>query len=202
MMRSFHWIIIALSLNACAHTSPYALSSIPYSEENLKKAERGPASTYLSLDLPFASFEKLRKEVENRENISLRHRGEAHITVITPPEMTRLYKKITQKEVQRLADEMGLAQSPYKLLCVGKGSVKENSTYYVVVQSDRLFEIRRAVQSLYISKGGKAQDFLAEVYYPHVTLGYTHRDLHFEEGVTKDASTCIYLLRPEDKYKN
>ncbi|WII71079.1 hypothetical protein QJS83_11460 [Bdellovibrio sp. 22V] len=213
MMRTFHWFIISLSLTACASTSPYALSSLEYSPQDLKKASRTMASvetpknkSYLSLDLPFTAFEKLRADVEKTQHVSLQHRGEAHITVITPPEYKKIQKKISMKEIHALAEQMGLNNSPYKLLCVGKGAIKDRgediSTYFVVVESDRLFQIRKAVHMLYTSKGGNAADFNAEQFYPHVTLGFTKRDLHFEDGVTKDASSCIYSLRPDATAKN
>lgn len=212
MMRAFHLVIISLSLTACASKSPYALSSLPYSNEDLKpKATRGIASvshdkskpkSYLSLDLPYAAFEKLRLEVEKNQHVTLQHRGEAHITVVNPVEFTKLKKKISMNEISALAERMELTKAPYHLLCVGKGAVKDDSTYYAVVESDRLFQIRKAIHMLYTSKGGKAEDFSPEQYHPHVTLGFTKKDLHFEDGVIKDASSCIYSLRPEEQKKN
>lgn len=209
-MRTFHWIIISLSLTACASTSPYALSQLHYSPQDLKTADRSIASvdhkkenkSYLSLDLPYAAFEKIRHDVEKSQHTSLQNRGEAHITVITPPEYKKMQKKISMKEISALAESMDLKKAPYKLLCVGKGTAKdhgkEESTYYVVVESDRLFQIRKAVHMLYTSKGGNTEDFSPETYHPHVTLGFTKRDLHLEDGVIKDASSCIYSLRPEE----
>ncbi|KHD88909.1 MAG: hypothetical protein OM95_06740 [Bdellovibrio sp. ArHS] len=216
MMRTFHCIIISLSLTACASSSPYKLSSLPYKESDLKTSSRSIASvdsnkkkstsSYLSLELPYTAFEKLRTELEKSQHVSLQHRGEAHITVITPPEYKKIQKKVSMKEINALAEQMDLKKAPYKLLCVGQGKVEDRghkeSTYYVVVESDRLFQIRKAVQLLYTSKGGSAQDFNPEAFYPHVTLGFTKRDLHLEDGVIKDASSCIYSLRPEESAKN
>ncbi|UXR63497.1 hypothetical protein EZJ49_10465 [Bdellovibrio bacteriovorus] len=212
MMRAFHLVIISLSLTACASKSPYALSSLQYSSEDLKpKATRSVASvsparekpkSYLSLELPYPAFEKMRQEVEKSQHVSLQHRGEAHITVVNPMEFTKLKKKVSMNEINALAEQMDLQKAPYHLLCVGKGSVKDDSTYYAVVESDRLFQIRKAIHILYTSKGGKTEDFSPEQFYPHVTLGFTKKDLHFEDGVIKDASSCIYSLRPEEHKKN
>jgi hypothetical protein len=95
---------------------------------------------------------------------------------------------------------MNLQGSHFRPLCVGKGSAKikdqEHSTYFVVVDSENLFKIRKAVQDLYVSHGGKATDFNPDLFYPHVTLGYTERDLHYEDGVMKDATACIFALEP------
>ncbi len=210
MRRTFHLALICLSLTACATSSPYKLSSLSYSEEELKpKATRGIASvehkkekSYLSLDLPYAAFEKMRVDVEKNQNVQLQHRGEAHITVISPVEFTKLKKKISMKEINALAEHMDMNKSSYHLLCVGKGAVNEDATYYAVVESDRLFQIRKAVHVLYTQKGGKAEDFNPDLYYPHVTLGFTKKDLHLEDGVIKDASSCIYSLRPSESAKN
>lgn len=210
MRRTFHLALICLSLTACATSSPYKLASLGYSKEELQpKATRGIASveskkekSYLSLDLPFTPFEKMRHEVEKNQNLQLQHRGEAHITVISPVEFAKLKKKVSMKEINALADQMELSKSPYHLLCVGKGVVKEDATYFAVLESDRLFQIRKAVHVLYTTKGGKADDFNPEQYYPHVTLGFTKKDLHLEDGVIKDASSCIYSLRPSESVKN
>lgn len=207
MMRTFHLALISLSLTACATSSPYRLESLTYSAADLKPSpQRGLASTgasvkektYLSVDLPYPAFEKLRKDLESSLGKPLQHRGEAHITVITPPEMKVLRKKVSAKEIQALAERMDLQKSPYHLLCVGKGQLKEDATYYAVIESDRLFQIRKAVHLLFTSKGGRADDFSPEQFHPHVTLGFTKKDLHLEDGVIKDASSCIYSLRAQD----
>lgn len=207
-MRTFQWILISLSLTACASKSPFALSALEYSPADLKKSGRGIASvdkkdtkSYLSLDLPYPAFEKLLHDVEKNQHVSLKNRGEAHITILTPPEYAKIQKKVSMKEINALAEQMDLQKSPYKLLCVGKGSVKEDSTYYVVVESDRLFQIRKAIHLLYTQKGGKGDAFNPESFYPHVTLGFTKKDLHAEDGVIKDASSCIYSLHPDETKK-
>lgn len=156
------------------------------------------SKSYLSLDLPYPPFEKIRQNLEKSQKIHLKNRGEAHITVLTPPEVKALADKITWKEIQDLAHQLKLQESPYKLLCVGKGVHKtkpeEGATYYVVVESERLFEVRRKIQTLYLSKGGDPKIFNPERFYPHITLGFVKRDLHFEDGVLKNAETCLYYL--------
>lgn len=154
--------------------------------------------SYLSFKLPYLPFEKIRVELEKSKNLNLKHRGEAHITVVTPPEVKALANKMTLQEIKELAHQHKLQESPYKLICVGRGVHKQNpevgETYYVVVESERLFEIRRKIQAVYISKGGDLKSFNPEIFYPHVTLGFKKRDLHLEDGVLKNSSTCIYSL--------
>lgn len=193
MMRVISFLILN-ALTSCTSKAPQP------SPVFLQKVE---AKSYLALDLPFAGFEKIRKTVEQKQGLTLQNRGEAHITVITPPEYKKMEKKVSMKEITVLAEKMDLLHSPYKLLCVGKGSLKEHdrskSTFYVVVESDRLFQIRKAVQMLYIKKGGKAEDFNPDLFYPHVTLGFTDRDLHYEDGVIKDASSCLFSLNSNNE---
>lgn len=163
-----------------------------------KEHSKEEVKSYLALDLPYSPFEKIRKNIEGKLAITLKNRGEAHVTVITPPEYEKMKRKISMQEINALAEKMELQKSPYKLLCVGRGSIgdanKQKSTYYVVVESDRLFQIREAIKVLYVKKGGNTGDFNPETYYPHVTLGFTDSDLHYEDGVIKDASSCIYSL--------
>lgn len=154
--------------------------------------------SYLSLDLLYKPFEKIRLDLEKSKKITLKNRGEAHITVLTPPEVKAMSDKLTFKEIKELAHNLKLQESPYKLLCVGKGVHKtkpdEGETYYVVIESERLFEIRRKIQALYTSKGGDPTNFNPEKFYPHVTLGFVKRDLHLEDGVFKNTDTCLYSL--------
>lgn len=213
-MRLTPLLLISLSVLACTSPTktgnleqityaPAALNALPTRDLS---HERPETKSYLSLDLPYAAFEKIRQQVEQNHKLTLKNRGEAHITVVTPPEYKKIQKKVSMKEIYDLAEKMKLKESPYRLLCVGKGSLKNSpgkeETYYVVVESERLFELRQEIHRLFISRGGDTADFSPETFYPHVTLGFTQRDLHFEDGVTKDASSCIYSLRPDETSKN
>ena len=79
---------------------------------------------------------------------------------------------------------------------MGKGAKDldgaNEKTYFVVVKSDGLLELRTKIQKAFVAAGGSAADFLPENFYPHITLGYTKRDLHYEEGIRKDDSSCKY----------
>ncbi|XGC79378.1 hypothetical protein ACES2L_08555 [Bdellovibrio bacteriovorus] len=200
MMHNFVSVLIIVFLTACTHKSGSALRKIAYSPSEItaQPFSSGKEKTYLSLDLAYAPFEKIRIDLEEQEDLRLQHRGEAHITVITPPEFKILQKKVSMKEIEAIATELEMQKFTPKLLCVGKGSLqisgKTESTYYVVIESERLYQIRKAVETLYHKKGGK-ENFDAENYYPHVTLGFTKRDLHLEDGIKKDASSCLYGLR-------
>ncbi|MFL5783561.1 MAG: hypothetical protein ACJ76H_03055 [Bacteriovoracaceae bacterium] len=150
-----------------------------------------PHADYVTYEVEYAPvkkvFDKLVKDVGE-----LKTRGEAHITVITPPEFNdTLKKKITIDELNALALREKIQSSRYEPVCVGRGFAGELKTYYIVVSSPDLLNIRKKVQELYVKKGGAARDFSPEKYYPHITLGFTDRDLHESDGVAKSERTCL-----------
>lgn len=155
--------------------------------------------SYLSVPLPFEKYDKIRKNIEQSAGITLKHRGEAHITVITPPEYKNLQSLVKMEEIQKLAQDLKIQQSSFDSLCIGKGvspkNPQEGATYFVVIHSDKLNELRRKIESLFVSRGGDTKKFSAKVFYPHITLGFTQRDLHFEDGVIKDTTACEKTLQ-------
>lgn len=175
-MRVFSKFLICLSLTACTTHA---------------KNEK----TYVSVDLPLGNFEKIKADLENSQNVALKSRGEAHITLITPPEYKILRKTLSRADIQSTIDETQVLKAPYKLTCVGKGVVKEKATFYVVVESDDYLHFRKILAEKFIARGGAKDSFQPLVFYPHVTVGFTDKDLHFEDGVIKDAKSCLYSLK-------
>lgn len=179
-----------------------------YSEKELFRAQRGIASestpafkkTYVSLDLPYSAYEKLRIAVESQEGLQLKHRGEAHLTLITPPELKVLKQKLSEKEIVQFLQSQNIEKLSYKPTCVGRSQLSSRAkTYYVVVDSEKAYEMRHRLHSLYTQRGGNPASFDPEEFYPHVTLGFTERDLHLEDGIKKDASTCILALQDDSQ---
>lgn len=148
-----------------------------------------PQSHYVAQNLRYAPFEQLRQQVESRLKIELKNRGEAHITVITPPEWTLLSQKLQMSEVNAWAEAAALHHSPYVPLCVGRFHKGHQSTYYVVVESPALLEFREKLRAEFTKRGGTG-DFEPTHFKPHITLGFTARDLHEQDGAVKDASSC------------
>jgi len=54
---------------------------------------------------------------------------------------------------------------------------------------------RKEVQNLFISKGGEPVKFLPAKYFPHITLGFTKRDLHESDDVKKDRNSCVFDIK-------
>lgn len=222
-MVRIQWVFICLLVTGCANLSgkkemghgtstepikgiPSSAKSIPYTSKVYSQvafiahAENKPMKSYVAMNLAYEPIAEIRKQLEKHLVQKLQFRDEAHITVITPPEYDKtLKKRVGIQELNSLAEKRNLQSSPFKLLCIGRGYATidgaEQSTYYAVVDSESLYAFRKEVQKLYISRGGRAMDFNPELFFGHVTLGFTKRDLHLEDGVTKDATSCFLPLK-------
>lgn len=163
----------------------------------------GPMQNYLAQNVDEQAVATLRVELENRIQKKLSHRNEAHLTVITPVEYDKaLSKKLKMEDIDALAEKMNIQAAKFKPVCLGRGSLTiqgaEQSTYYLVIDSEASFRLRKAVQDLFVARGGKADAFNPDHFYPHITVAYTQRDLHYEDGIVKDERSCIFAVK-EDK---
>ena len=173
------------------------------SVEFLKFSGPGKYDNYLIMNLPFEPMIDFLYQVQAVEDLTLKSRGEAHITVLTPLEYWNILRplSITMTEIDHIAQDMQIQSSHFEILCLGEGKAvlgdKEQKTFFIVVQSQQLLEIRREIQKLVVSKGGAASDFDPSHFYPHITVGYTEEDLHESHGVMKDIHSCIYPIKPK-----
>lgn len=179
-------------------------SSVPL----LKHSGQGEWDSYLTMNLPFEPVADLFAQLLVRQKTALTNRGEAHITVITPIEFWRVLRPqgVTLNEIQQIAQNSQLQASQFEIVCLGKGELKlaerTETTWFLVVKSADLLKVRHQIQQLFIAKGGKPEQFTAEKYYPHITLGYTLRDLHESDGVIKDSTSCqepVKLFKQAEK---
>lgn len=162
----------------------------------LKHSGPGEWDNYLTMNLPFEPVAHLFAQWLIRQKTTMTSRGEAHITVITPIEFWHTLRPqgITLDEIQHIAESSALQSSQFEIVCLGQGELKTPSrvekTWFLVVKSADLLRVRHKIHQLFVAKGGKPEHFAVENYYPHITLGYTLRDLHESDGVIKDATTC------------
>lgn len=147
---------------------------------------------YISYDLEYKPFEEMRLQLEKNLSTALKNRGEAHITVITPPEYAKLTQNLKPEQIHAIANETLVKKPKYETICIGSGTLRiksqDEKTFYVVVLSSELLEIRKKLSAA--AKLPQDQ-FDPQLYFPHITLGFTLRDLHFEDGVIKDKSSCL-----------
>ena len=188
--------------------SSYANSSFEISQEIFKNSQLdlpihhgdGRFGSYLSVDIPFEPvsnlFLKLKERVLADYGLNLKNRGEAHITVVTPVEYFDELKQFVKiEEIQELANKKQLQNSKFKILCIGEGLKNEMRTYYIVVKSKKLLEFRKELWKLYNVRGGRNLKTSAEKFYPHITLGFSKRDLHESDGVIKSSKSCKFSLQ-------
>lgn len=154
---------------------------------------------YLEMPLPYEPAQDLRVKLEKKISQTLKTRGEAHITVITPVEFEVLKSVLSLDEIAAYANTLmpGRRNRP-KAICIGIGQANVDGqlekTYYVVVSAPFLRRVRHAIEQKFVAKGGKRGAFLADDFYPHITLGFTKRDLYESDGVIKDEKSCVYDL--------
>lgn len=190
---------VLVSFQVLAGPSQFKLSKKVFDNSNLDFIPHqggGPFDSYLTMEIQFEPMAELFKQLLIQKRMPLTNRGEAHITVVTPIEYNEVLKtKLSMKEIDNLAKEANIQSSKFETVCLGKGSLeiekKLEQTFYVVVRSQALLKIREAIQKLFIKKGGDGNLFKPSQYYPHITLGFTKRDLHESDGVTKDERSCF-----------
>jgi hypothetical protein len=149
---------------------------------------------YASLDLPWDSFNELRQQidtVDRQGHAPLRHRGEAHITWITPPEFQVLLRDLKPSVIESiLRQHLFDVRNSLRALCLGRFQGADSETWFVVVESAALIQARVAIQQAFIAQGGSSALFEPKTYHPHVTLGFAPRDLHAQDGAIKDSRSC------------
>ena len=154
---------------------------------------------YLALNTPYSGMNAIFRELERRENLTLKNRGEAHVTVVTPPEATTLASQnVSMRGVEIVADRMQMGDSDLDPICLGMGQAMINGkmqrTYFIVLHSENLLRIRgELAHEAQPATDGKG--FEAEPFYPHITVGFTLQDLFEQNGVIKDHSSCLYPLK-------
>lgn len=190
--------LLLLLVSASLSAAPFTLSrsaldnrQVPF----LSHVGSAPMSNYLAMNLRFSPFDELRQQVEQRLGFKLKQRGEAHITTITPVEFdSALQKHLSMNDINTLAARRRIQNTPFSVVCVGRGAAvlkgKTEYTYYAVVHSPGLTQIREDIAQVFNRRGGSNLAFDSRRYSPHVTLGFTDRDLHESDKVFKDRRSC------------
>lgn len=199
-------ILLGLMGSSCLHTGTSstpqeeAYAAIHVDPEVLATQQLGwtAKSHYVGMTVPYAPIAAVKKAVEAREDILLNSRGEAHITVITPPEMAVLRTRMSLEQINGFMAKLSLQAIAIQIQCLGRSQLQKGdrhlASYYLVVEAPGLFHVREKLSQQFVAAGGEKQAFAAELYYPHITVGFTERDLHEADGVTKDSRSCLYKI--------
>ncbi len=190
--------ILFLLLSASLSAAPFRLNKSALDNRRvpfLPHTGTAPMSNYLAMNVGFAPFDELRKQIEQRIGFKLKQRGEAHITTVTPVEFdSALHKHLSMGDINTLAARRSIQSTALSIVCVGRGRAilngKEAHTYYAVVNAPGLVRIREDIAAVFQRRGGGKTEFESRRFYPHITLGFTERDLHESDNVFKDSRTC------------
>jgi len=138
------------------------------------------------MDVSFEAISKLRESIDKEIGSTLSHRGEAHITLLTPPDMNVLKNSPNQITIDQIHKEFSsyIQDIEFEVDCLGYSSEAAKEVYYVVIKENKAFyNIRRKIKEM---SGGNA-NFDPYDYDPHITVGYINGDV-YSQG--KRADSC------------
>lgn len=152
---------------------------------------------YVSYQLAYPNYQAIFQRLQLESERKLKSRGEAHITIVTPPEFEILKKKIKPDRIHEVASTFLDKTIPFEHVCLGEGEKKIKDqiekVFFVVVTAPDLLRLRRTLaEEGHFSKN----EFDPDLFFPHITLGFTERDLYYEDGVIKNKESCKTNLQP------
>lgn len=165
--------------------------------EMIVKEGAGSFDNILAMNINYQPIKKLREDLEKTLDLKLdflrawNKLGEAHITVITPVEYANVLKPfISMDEIKDIAQSNFIQYSEILPLGIGSGKKEINGkieeTFFMIMESPNLRKIRQKIYALFIEKGGNPNSWNPQHYFPHVTIGFTKRDLHENDGILKN----------------
>ena len=181
-------------LTSCASFHSHLGKTVTYSPDLFVPISWIENKSHLAMNLHYPPVEKVKMQVDANLPSPLKTRGEAHITVITPPEYEKLKTFLNMEKINALAVQHNIQQLAFHPVCLGRGRLQidghEESTYFMVVDSVDLLNLRKQIKEAFVLAGGALKDFDENLFFPHITVGFTKRDLHFEDGILKDKTSC------------
>lgn len=148
-----------------------------------------PFDNALALNVTYERVKYLRPKIERATGRKLKifqgwnPEGEAHVTVITPPEFANILSRfLTMKDIEIIAQSEDIQKADLTVYGIGSGKKqidgKEEETFFLIVDSMRLRSIRHKIWKSYVKKGGSQDDWDPTWFFPHVTIGFTKQDIH------------------------
>lgn len=181
----------------------YSNSTLPFDSHR----GNAPFETALAMNIQYGPIKLIRDALSHSLKYQLNFftgwnkAGEAHVTVITPPEFdTIIGKFVSIDRIEQIALSNDIQSSDFTIQGIGRGQIKVNGkpeeTYFIILHSENLLNIRRQVYQEYLNNGGPVEGWNPDHFYPHITVGYSLRDLHEADGVIKDAAHSL-----DDRFK-
>lgn len=153
----------------------------------------------LALNVEYGPIKHLREAISDKIGVRLdflkawRELGEAHVTVITPPEYRDILRRhLSMEQINLIAREMDIQSADLRVLGIARAAKDIQSqieeSYFIIVDSYKLREVRHRVRKAFVKNGGDEGAFDPTWFFPHITIGFTKRDLHESDGVLKDVA--------------
>ncbi len=188
-----------LLLLLLAAATPQMQADITAIESLDKRPHFKPHPDWVGVPLPFAPIEQLRLELEKQLGKKLQHRGEAHVTVITPPEWRVIGQVLKMSTLDRMVAETSANKAKISVKCLKKVSAqlagRTEESWFIAVDAPELRDLRHRIWRRFLANGGSPDDFQWKRWAPHITLGFTARDLHDEDRVNKEKMACAFELK-------
>jgi len=171
-MKNIALTAVALLLTLSNYSHADRSLSIPsqiLSSSARTYAPSGSQPSYFSVDLPYSPVESLRNQLESvlrtegLRSEPLRHRGEAHITILVPDEMSRVLQALPYSQIIEIANRHQILTSPFQITCLGRGKQTRRQTrlhtYYLVVEFPQLRAFRSEVAERVASRNPQLYSF-------------------------------------------
>lgn len=193
--------ILLASVSWASTLQPMALSAqVLQSKQMPFNSHSGPFT--LAMNVPYQPVAQLRHQLSQALQFQLaifkgwNEHGEAHVTVITPPEYIEVLSPyVSDARINEIAAQNAIQNSDLQILGLGVGQAtidqRLESTYFLVVSSRNLLSIREKIYQEYVRNGGPRAGWDPLHFYPHITIGFTLRDLHEKDGVIKDLTHSL-----------
>jgi 2'-5' RNA ligase len=141
-------------------------------------------------NVDYRSVNALVAQLNEIYNIELKDRGEAHITVITPPEFKSSISKVFSIDELLNRYRGSLQDTSFDVVCVGsrRSQDEQKVVFYLVVKSPELFELRKNLANEGNARSALPLSFDPKAFWPHITIGYINGDV-FE--FTKGVESCV-----------
>lgn len=169
-IASVVWTLTALSVqtNLPTYTLEGSLAQeVPF----IAHTSREHLGRYLARNVVFYPIERFMSDIDWMYFMNVKSRGEAHITVIDPLEYERLHSKIDIAEINQIFGP-SIQNTHFTVECLGEGKKEINGrleyTFFLVVSSPELLQIRQKISNIFLERGGDPKDFDPKLYFLHI----------------------------------
>ncbi len=152
------------------------------------------------LTYPADSLSFTLAQVKEQTKFPLEKLGLCQLVVITPAEWQALKLHLRMEEVRTVSQKSALEKSTFRPVCLKKvssympkGAVE---SFYVEGIAPKLLHFRRELWRLYMSRGGKPEDFTWKRWTPYVLVGTTNAKLHDEDQPHREKDVpCLTTVK-------